>query len=169
MDGVKYFWWPVNLGITGKRVLVNCTAAFEIPRAPSSDWTSFLVAFQSHSGARATSVCRRVGLNYWLPPFEGWAHKSLLLRGAALGGMTCQSRASPGTHQWSPPARLVSRTPVGGRAPELAPKTTLVSALLDNGVLSRLDFPTVLLLFLSILVWPSLSPVAGCSFRRKQH
>lgn len=167
MDSLKSFWWSVNLGITDKWVLVNCTTAFEISRALSSDWTSFLVAFQSHSSARVTSVCRRVELNYWLPPFEGWAHKSLLRCSAAFGGMTCQSRASPGMHQWTHPARPVSRTLGVGRAPELATKHSCISTVGQWCAQPAGFFDCVA--SLSISVWPSLSPVAGCSFRRKQH
>lgn len=45
---------------------------YDVLAALLSDWTSSVVVLQSHSGARSTSVCRRVELDYWLPPFEGW-------------------------------------------------------------------------------------------------
>lgn len=53
-----------------------------------------------------------------------------------------------------------------GSASHADGKATLVSALLDNGVHSQQDSLTV---FFCLLVWPSLSLLAGCSFRRKQH
>lgn len=51
---------------------MNCVQAthFELA-ALLSDWTSSIMVFQSHSSARSTSVCRRVELDHWLPPFEG--------------------------------------------------------------------------------------------------
>lgn len=69
LDGM----WPVESYMHHKPLSI-WLSYFNVCVALPSDWTASIVVFQSHSSARSTSVCRRVELDHWLPPFEGWEH-----------------------------------------------------------------------------------------------